>query len=616
MNTKLEQVHITIDGKLVSVPKGIPLIEAIDMQGKRVPRLCYHPDFYRNGTRGTGSCGLCVVKNKLTDKIVRACTLRTSEGMNILTNSTDCITARKTAFQLILANHPLECFTCVRNNRCELQTTAADLGIRELPYQLSPTRYPHEKNSLSIQINPNKCIKCGRCVITCKSLQLVEALEIIGLGEEVHLRPIGGLDMDQTPCISCGQCTAHCPVAGIYEKDDTEELYTYLRDPDCHTVVQMAPAVRVSLGEEFGLKPGTLVTGKLYTVLRTLGFDKVFDTNFGADITITEEASEFAYRFSEAPESLPIITSCCPSWVNWCEKFYPDLVEHLASTKSPHQMLGVMVKTYYAEKMNIDPTKIKVVSIMPCTSKKSEIKRHPDMFVSGTADVDLVVTARELARMIREAGIDFNSLEASEPDQLMGEYSGAGAIFGTTGGVLEAALRTSYYNLTNEDLPDDAIDFQVVRGFEKNKIAVIPIKDKEVTVAVAHGMVNVKEILDEIREAKEQDRPMPYDFVEIMACYGGCLGGGGQPYAQNPEKARELRSAGLYTDDKNCVKRSSHTNPMIIKLYEEYLDHPMSAKAYNLLHTHHEAKPIIRTKEDLAELQKNTNAKKNKNNKN
>ncbi len=591
--TDIEMINIIINDKEYSVPKGIPLIRAIEMQGIRIPRLCYHSDFYKNGTSGSGSCGLCVIKNNITGKVIRSCIMKTAPNMNISTNTPDCEMARKTAMQLILANHPLECLTCSRNGRCELQTTAAEMGIREIPFTKAPMNLPHETSSSSIHIDPNKCIKCARCVVTCKVLQQVQALQITeNTGYNTVLQPIDGVKLADTMCISCGQCVAHCPVAGIVEKNDTAELSSYLSDPALHTVVQIAPAVRVALGEEFDMPAGTLVTGKIYTALRLLGFDKIFDTNFGADITIMEEAAEFTKRFTKYPETLPIITSCCPSWVDWCEKFYPDLLDHLSSAKSPHQMLGVMVKSYYAEKQNIDPTSIRVVSIMPCTSKKEEIKRHPDMKITGTPDVDLVVTTRELAQMIKEAGIDFANLEAQDVDQLMGEYSGAGAIFGSTGGVMEAGLRTAYYNITGEDLPDHALEFEVARGFAKSKTATINIQDKAVKIAVVHGIINAKAILEEIREAQAQGEPAPYDFIEVMACYGGCIGGGGQPYSRHSEKTRELRSKGLYTDDANSSVRFSHKNPMVIKLYEEYLQAPLSDKAHHLLHTHYEPKGI------------------------
>ncbi len=591
--TTIEMITMTINDKEYSVPKGIPLIEAIEMQGIRIPRLCYHPDFHKNGTSGSGSCGLCVIKNNITGKVIRSCIMKTAPNMNVSTNTPECEMARKTAMQLILANHPLECLTCLRNGRCELQTTAAEMGIREIPFTKAPTSLPHETSSSSIHIDPNKCIKCARCVVTCKSLQQVNALQITeNTGYETHLQPINGVPLTETSCISCGQCVAHCPVAGIYEKDDTSELSQYLSDPALHTVVQIAPAVRVALGEEFGIPAGTLVTGKIYAALRLLGFDKIFDTNFGADITIMEEAAEFTERFIREPERLPVITSCCPSWVDWCEKFYPDLIEHLSSAKSPHQMLGVMVKSYYAEQQNIDPTTIKVVSVMPCTSKKEEIKRHPDMSITGTPDVDLVITTRELAHMIKEAGIDFANLEDQESDTLMGEYSGAGTIFGSTGGVMEAGLRTAYFVLTGEDLPKDGIEFQMARGFEKTKTATIKIGNDEVRIAVVHGLVNAKAILEEIREAKAQGQDIPYDFIEVMACYGGCIGGGGQPYSRHSEKTRLLRSQGLYTDDKDRAVRLSYKNPMIMKLYYDYLESPLSDKAHHLLHTHYTPKGI------------------------
>lgn len=602
MDATLTMTKITINGKECQVPAGIPLIEAIEMQGIRVPRLCYHPDFYKNGVNGSGSCGLCVIKNNDTGKVMRSCIMKTRDGLNIETDTPEILAARKSAMQLILANHPLECLSCLRNQKCELQALAAEMCIHENPYPNTPTQYPAEKNSLSIQINPNKCIKCSRCVITCKVLQQVQALEMDKIGYNIHLQPVGGLKMSETPCISCGQCTAHCPVAGIYEIDDTEKLEEYLNNPEYHVVVQAAPAVRVALGEDFGMEPGTLVTGKMYNALRRLGFDKIFDTNFGADMTIMEEAAEFTKRFTTEPEALPVITSCCPSWVDWTEKFFPTMIPHLSSAKSPHQMLGAMVKTYYAEKAGIDPEKVICVSIMPCTSKKSEIKRHPDMFVSGVPDVDLVVTTRELARMIKKAGINFTDLEDQEADQLMGEYSGAGTIFGATGGVMEAALRTAYFNITNESLAGDAVNFEEARGFTNIKSAEIDVKGKKVKIAVAHGMINAKKLLEQVQAAKDNGEPSPFDFIEIMACYGGCLGGGGQPYAKYPDKVRELRRKGIYTDDKASKVRSSHLNPMIIKLYDEYLGAPLSDKAHHLLHTHYEQKPIVRTKEELAQL--------------
>ncbi|MGL4562650.1 MAG: [FeFe] hydrogenase, group A [Brevinema sp.] len=599
-------IKMTINGKECEVPTGIPLIEAIEMQGIRIPRLCYHPDFYKNGINGSGSCGLCIVNNNDTNKIIRACIMRTKEGMNITTNTPEIDTARKTSMQMILANHPLDCLSCVRNQNCELQSLAAEMGIHENPFPNTPTQYPAEKNSLSIQINPNKCIKCSRCVITCKVLQQVEALEMTDIGSNFHLHPLDGLNMNETPCISCGQCTAHCPVAGIYETDDTAELKEYLSNPEYHVVVQVAPAVRVALGEMFGMPAGTLVTGKIYTALRLLGFDKIFDTNFGADLTIMEEAAEFTKRFTTQPESLPVITSCCPSWVEWAEKFVPKMIPHLSSAKSPHQMLGAMVKTYYAEKESLDPKKIICVSIMPCTSKKGEIVRHPDMFVAGVPDVDLVITTREFGRMIKEAGIMFAELEDQSVDQLLGEYTGAGTIFGATGGVMEAALRTAYFNITKEDLPKNSVEFEQARGLQGVKTAEIDIKGKKVNIAVAHGMINARKLLEEVQAVKDTGARSPYDFIEIMACNGGCVSGGGQPYAKYPDKVRIQRAGGLYTDDKIALQRFSHRNPMIVKIYDEYLDVPLSSLAHHLLHTHYVQKPIIRTKAELENLSINS----------
>lgn len=599
IKNKEELITITINGRQIQTQKGIPVIAAADAAGIEIPRLCYHADFYRAGTSGVGSCGLCVVKNNATGKVFRSCLMKTAPGMDISTEDKECKKARKTALQLILANHPLECLTCIRNTRCELQTLAAKMNIREIPYISQPMNVEHDSSSTSIHINPNKCIKCGRCVVACKVLQQVEALEVGDMGHTTQIRAVGGLTLEETPCIKCGQCTAHCPVAGIYEKDHVREVWEALDDSEIHTVVQIAPAVRVAFGEEFGLEAGTLVTGKIYAVLRRLGFDKIFDTNFGADITIMEEAAEFAHRFVNEPQKLPVITSCCPSWVDYCEKYYPNTIENLSSSKSPHQMFGAMVKSYYAERENIDPAKIRVISVMPCTSKKYEIGRHEDMFVNGYADVDIVITTRELARMVRESGIDFLSLPEEEADQLMGEYSGAGTIFGATGGVLEAALRTAYYYIFNEDLPDSAVEFQEARGLAKNKVATINMNDREVRVAVAHGIQNVKAILNEVEEAKAKGEQPPYDLIEIMACYGGCIGGGGQPYVADSEIARQKRIAGLYVDDKNSKKRRSHTNPMIQQMYKEYIGEPLGERAHHLLHTHFAQKPIIRSREEL-----------------
>lgn len=439
--------------------------------------------------------------------------MKTAPGMDISTEDKECKKARKTALQLILANHPLECLACIRNTRCELQALVAKVNIREIPYISKPMNVEHDSSSISIHINPNKCIKCGYCVVACKVLQQIEALEVGDMEHTTQIRAIGGLTLEETPCVKCG-CTAHCPVAGTYEKDHIHGVWETLDDPEIHTVVQIAPAVRVAFGEEFGLKAGTLVTGKIYAVLRCLGFDKIFDTNFGADITIMEEVPEFTHRFVNEPQKLPVITSCCPSWVDYCEKYYSNTIENLSSSKSSHQMFGAMVKSYYAERENIDPAKVHVVSVMPCTSKKYEIGCHKDMFVNGYVDVDIVITTRELARMVRELGIDFLNLPEEEADQLMGEYSGTGPIFGVTGGVLESALRTAYYYIFNEDLPDSAVEFQEARGLVKNKVVTINIKDREVRVAVVHGIQNVKAILNEVEDAKAKGEPLLYDLIK------------------------------------------------------------------------------------------------------
>ncbi|MBQ9693541.1 MAG: iron hydrogenase small subunit [Kiritimatiellae bacterium] len=577
-------IHLEINCIAVEVPEGTTILEAARKVAIRIPTLCHHPDI-----KAWAACGICVVRNGNSPKLLRACCTEVAEGMHITTHDPDIVQIRKTVVELILSTHPNDCLRCPRSGNCELQRVAADFGIREVPFPRPAIDHiPRDTSTPSIVLEPDKCIKCGRCAIVCQEMQNVWALEFIGRGEKMTIAPAADVPLNDSPCIKCGQCSAHCPVGAIYEKDETAQAWNALRDPERFTVVQIAPAVRVALGEAFGMKPGELTTGKIYTALRRLGFEAVFDTNFSADLTIMEEGTEFVQRFTQGGE-LPLITSCCPSWTDWMEKYATDFIPNFSTAKSPQQMLGVMAKTYFAEKMGINPASMYVVSIMPCTAKKYEITRSDEMHASGYQDVDVVLTTRELARMIKIAGLDFATLPESEADSILGEYTGAGTLFGATGGVMEAALRSAYYLITKEELAD--VNFTQVRGLEGVKEAVIDIKGTKVSIAVAHQMGNVEQVLDAIREDRAAGRPPRWQFIEVMACRGGCIGGGGQPTLATDE-IRKMRMEGLYKDDREKAIRCSHQNPQIAKIYADFLGSPCSEKAHHLLHTHYSAKPV------------------------
>ncbi len=577
-------VHLEINGIAVEVPAGTTILEAAKKVAVQIPTLCHHPD-----VKAWAACGICVVRNGNSPKLLRACCTEVAEGMKITTHDPDIVQIRKTVIQLILSTHPADCLKCPRSGVCELQRVATDFGIREAPFPRPAIEHiPRDESTPSIVLDPDKCIKCGRCAIVCQEMQNVWALEFIGRGERMQIAPAAGVPLNDSPCIKCGQCSAHCPVGAIYERDDTAKVWDALRDPQRFTAVQIAPAVRVALGEAFGMKPGELSTGKIYTALRRLGFQAVFDTNFSADLTIMEEGTEFVQRFTQGGE-LPLITSCCPSWTDWMEKYAADFIPNFSTAKSPQQMLGVMAKTYFAEKMGLDPARIHLTSIMPCTAKKYEITRSEEMHASGHQDVDVVLTTRELARMIKIAGLDFANLPESPADSILGEYTGAGTLFGATGGVMEAALRTAYHLITKEELAD--VNFTQVRGLQGVKEAVIDIKGTKVSIAVAHQMGNVEQVLDAIREDRKAGRPPRWQFIEVMACRGGCIGGGGQPTLATDE-VRKARMEGLYKDDRESAHRCSHQNPQIQKIYADYLGAPCSEKAHHLLHTHYTAKPL------------------------
>ena len=582
MDNKL--VHLEINGIAVEVPAGTTILEAAKKVAVNIPTLCHHPD-----VKAWAACGICVVRNGNSPKLLRACCTEVAEGMKITTHDPDIVQIRKTVVQLILSTHPADCLKCPRSGVCELQRVATDFGIREAPFPRPALEHiPRDESTPSIVLDPDKCIKCGRCAIVCQEMQNVWALEFIGRGERMRIAPAAGVPLNDSPCIKCGQCSAHCPVGAIYERDETAKVWDALRDPQRFTAVQIAPAVRVALGEAFGMKPGEISTGKIYTALRRLGFQAVFDTNFSADLTIMEEGTEFVHRFTQGGE-LPLITSCCPSWTDWMEKYAADFIPNFSTAKSPQQMLGVMAKTYFAEKMGLDPARIHLTSIMPCTAKKYEITRSEEMRASGHQDVDVVLTTRELARMIKIAGIDFNALPESPADSILGEYTGAGTLFGATGGVMEAALRTAYHLITHEELAD--VNFTAVRGLQGVKEAVVDIKGSKVSIAVAHQMGNVEAVLNAIREDRKAGRPPRWQFIEVMACRGGCIGGGGQPTLATDE-VRLARMAGLYQDDRQSAHRCSHQNPQIKKIYTDFLGEPCSEKAHTLLHTHYTAKPL------------------------
>jgi len=577
-------IQLEINGLPVEVPAGTTILNAAKAVQVKIPTLCYHPDLL-----AWAACGICVVRQAGSPKLLRACCTEVTPGMKITTHDSDIVRVRRTVLELILANHPNDCLQCPRNNNCELQKIAADFGIREIPFPMEVPSIPVDNSTTSIVLNPEKCIKCGRCVQVCQGMQDVWALEFIGRGEKTRIAPAADVTLNESPCIKCGQCTAHCPVGAIYEKDETRKVWDALRDPDKYCVVQIAPAVRVAIGEAFGQDPGTLLTGETYAGLRRLGFKAVFDTNYSADVTIMEEGSEFIERFTKNG-TLPLITSCCPSWTDWMEKYAPDFMDNFSSAKSPQQMLGVLSKTYYAEKMGIDPAKIYMVSIMPCTAKKYEISRSDNMFASGHQDIDVVLTTRELARMFKSAGIDFLKLEPEGVDTILGSYTGAGTIFGVTGGVMEAALRTAYCLITGDAQPP-TINFEMTRGMQGVKEAEIDIKGTKVKIAIAHQMGNVEQVLNSIREDRKAGRKPRYDFIEVMACRGGCIGGGGQPTGATDE-VRKLRTAGIYTDDEKSVLRMSHLNPDVQKLYADFLGKPLSEKAHHLLHNHYHAKKV------------------------
>ena len=577
-------VKVKINNFEIEVPEGTSILEAARKAQISIPTLCKHPD-----VDPSAGCGMCIVK--VGGRILRSCCTPVAEGMEIVTSDEELKEIRKTVLKLILSNHPNDCLNCSRSGQCELQDLASDMGIDQNEIIKMVSQEPKDDTSEAIVLDPAKCIVCGRCVNICQNVQNVWALSYLNRGFVTKITGANDTKLADSPCIRCGQCAAHCPTGAITDYDNTQKVFDLLNNKENVTVVQIAPAVRVALGEEFGYEFGANLTGKIYAALRRLEFSKVFDTNFGADLTIIEEASEFVRRFTEN-NHLPMFTSCCPAWVDYMEKYYPENLDHLSSCKSPHQMVGAIAKTYWAEKAGIDPAKIKVVSVMPCTAKKWEIQRDETMSSSGYKDVDEVITTRELAKMIKMEGINFKNLPEEQADNPLGEYSGAATIFGVTGGVMTAALRTAYFYITGEELGE--LNFKGIEGLDAVKVAEVDVKGTKVRIAVVNGVGHVEPVMEAINKAKAEGSELPYHFVEVMACPGGCIAGGGQPRVMGAnfdkpwginDEIRKLRSKGLNTEDLEAQNRLSHKNESIKKLYNEYLGKAGGEKSHHLLHT-------------------------------
>ena len=571
-------VTLIIDGIEVKVPKGTTILEAARKFGIDIPTLCFLKEINE-----VGECRMCIVEVEGRRGFAVSCIQKVEEGMIVHTNTPNVLEARKVVLDLILSNHKIDCLKCVRSGNCELQDVSKKLNVQNIEYEGEIKEYEIDELSPSIVRDPNKCILCGRCVSACNKVQEIGAIEKAGRGFESCISTVGGKSLNDVNCTFCGQCIMSCPTGALHEKETIDEVWEVLRDPNKHVIVQTAPAVRVAIGEEFGMPVGTNAAGKMVSALKRLGFDKVFDTNTGADFTIMEEANEFIKRFSEN-DTIPMITSCCPGWVKFAEMNYPELLPHLSSCKSPHEMFGALIKSYYAEKENIDPKNIYVLSIMPCIAKKFEGKRE-ELANSNMQDVDNVITTRELARMIKGANIDFERLPEEMFDNPMGEATGAAAIFGATGGVMEAALRTAQDTLTGKSLPE--IEFKQIRGEKGIKRASINIAGKEIKIVVASGLSNARKIMEEIKNGEAD-----YQFVEIMACPNGCIMGGGQPIKKSKERLdkdiAKLRSDCIYSIDEKSTIRKSHENPVLKKIYQEYLGEPLGEKAHELLHTHYQ----------------------------
>lgn len=577
-----KMITLTIDGVSVTVPEGTTVLEAAKQAKITIPTLCY-----LKGINQIGACRICMVEIEGARGLAAACVMPAGEGMKVKTNTPRLRQVRRDNLELLLSNHNRECTTCVRSGSCELQALSNEYGIKDIRYEGEKTFKPTDIDDVSPSIvrDNSKCIHCRRCIAACQNVQKIGAIGMSKRGFKSTVGSAFGVSLANSPCVNCGQCIEACPVGALHEKSEIDNVWAAIADPDKFVCVQPAPAVRAALGEEFGLPIGTRVTGKMVASMRRLGFDKVFDTDFGADLTILEEGTELLGRINNGGV-LPMITSCSPGWITYCEKFFPEFIPNLSSCKSPHEMTGAMIKSYYAEKMGVDPEKIFVVSVMPCTAKKYEAQR-PELVTNGLRDVDAVLTVREYARMVKSAGIDFVDLDDEEFDSILGESTGAGVIFGATGGVMEAALRTVYEKVTGKELKN--LDFTTIRGFEGIKEAEIDLNGTKITVAVAHGTGNAEKLLNAVKAGEKN-----YTFIEIMCCPGGCITGGGQPIVNAKTlmsvNVKELRAKVLYDEDAAKPKRKSHENAEVMNLYKEFLGEPNSHKAHELLHTTYSAK--------------------------
>ncbi|MDX9848165.1 MAG: NADH-dependent [FeFe] hydrogenase, group A6 [Tenuifilaceae bacterium] len=581
----METVKLTIDNKVVEVPKGTTIYKAAKQLGIDIPVLCYMELKDLNIENKPAGCRICVVEVEGRRNLAPSCSTDCAEGMVVKTHTMRVINARRTIMELILSDHPKDCLTCAKSGNCELQDMAIKLGVRKIPGQEYAEMSTYRVDtSPSIIRDLDKCIMCRRCEMMCNDVQTVGALNAFNRGFHAAVAPAFEQDLEKSPCTYCGQCVAVCPTGALTEVDHTPQVIRALADPTKKVIVQTAPAIRVALGEEFGMEPGTIVTGKMVNALRKIGFDYVFDTDFAADLTIMEEGTELLDRLTrhlngDKSVKLPILTSCCPGWVNFFEHNFNDMLDVPSSAKSPQQMFGAIAKTYFADKMEVKREDLVVVSVMPCLAKKYEAQRD-EFKVDGNPDVDFSISTRELAHLIKEFNINFADLEDEDFDRPLGESTGAGVIFGATGGVIEAATRTAYEIQTGKKL--DKIDFEQLRGMEGIRSATVDFNGLPINIGIAHGLGNARKLLEDVRSGKAN-----YHAIEVMACPGGCIGGGGQPLHHGDSDILKARSAAIYREDAGKPIRKSHENPYIVKLYEEFLGKPMSEKAHHLLHTHY-----------------------------
>ena len=570
-------MKVTINNKEIQAELGMTILAAAKKAGVKIPTLCYCPDL-----PAWASCGICIVRMAGTPRMVRACCTAVTEGMNIITHDPEIVRARRSVLELILSNHPSDCLNCARNNNCELQSLAAELDVRESRLKKNLKEQPVDDTYEEVVFDRDKCINCGRCVEACQGMQNVWALEYTGRGDNTFIGPVANTKLLYSPCVKCGQCAVHCPVGAITTHNPLQRVLSSLADPALTSVVSIAPSVRAAMGEEFNLPVGTITTGKIYAALKAMGFQYIFDTNFGADATIMEEGTELVNRLTKGSGPLPMFTSCCPGWVDYVEKRHHDILPHLSTTKSPQQIQGAVTKTYWAKQIGAAPKDIFHLSVMPCSAKAWEARRDKNMQVSGAPDIDMVITTREFAMLVKQCGIDFAALDEIPADSPLGPYSGAGTIFGATGGVMEAAVRTAYALVEKKELSD--LDFMPARGLASVKEAKVTLGGKEVRIAIVHQLANVEPVVQKVRQALAEKKEPPYHFIEVMTCRGGCVAGGGQPYGADDE-VRVQRAKALYQDDLDCQVRVSHKNPLIQELYAKFLHEPNSHEAHHLLHT-------------------------------